>query len=230
MAKLSEAQKAARRAWYQQHKEHILEQEAKRRQQVEVKAYKAQYFQENKEAIYAKRREQRNDPAVKDASNAYFREYFKGPGKEKHAKRTKQYREANQEQFADYQNKYYAADPEKYREYGRKRYHDTKRTEWARHAVTRLRYKAKKRGLEFNLTVKYLESIIVDVCPILNLVLIYVAEGELNEASATIDRIDNSKGYIQGNVRIICHRANTMKSDADVETVKKLLEYMEGKR
>ena len=42
----------------------------------------------------------------------------------------------------------------------------------------------------------------------------------------TIDRIDNNKGYIPGNVAVISWRANALKKDASTEEVEKLLVWM----
>jgi hypothetical protein len=33
----------------------------------------------------------------------------------------------------------------------------------------------------------------------------------------SLDRIDNNKGHVKGNVRMISYRANVLKSDATVE-------------
>ncbi len=54
-----------------------------------------------------------------------------------------------------------------------------------------------------------------DVCPVLGIPLI-VNKGNFGpkSGSPSLDRIDNSEGYVKGNLRIISHRANTLKRDA----------------
>lgn len=72
------------------------------------------------------------------------------------------------------------------------------------------------RNLEFSITVEDLE--IVEFCPLLNIKLDYsVGNGRKNWNSVSIDRIDNSKGYIKGNVWIISKLANTMKNCASID-------------
>ena len=76
--------------------------------------------------------------------------------------------------------------------------------------------RAKRKGLEFNIEVSDIEIPII--CPILG-IPIYKIGTENKPAgpgpnSASLDRIDNSKGYIKGNVKIISHKANTMKHNA----------------
>lgn len=44
--------------------------------------------------------------------------------------------------------------------------------------------------------------------------------------SYTLDRIDNSKGYIKGNVAIISHKANRMKSDLTLQQIENLYNYV----
>lgn len=51
---------------------------------------------------------------------------------------------------------------------------------------------------------------------------------ETRDSSASLDRIDNTKGYIRGNVAIICHKCNTLKSDSTIEYLHKLIEYMKA--
>ena len=42
----------------------------------------------------------------------------------------------------------------------------------------------------------------------------------------SIDRIDNTKGYVKGNVCIISNRANAIKRDGSAEEHLKIYEYM----
>ena len=64
-----------------------------------------------------------------------------------------------------------------------------------------------------------LEDIVIpESCPILRIPIIYhsgSSGGKIN--SPALDRIDNSKGYIKGNVLVISHLANMMKSCANEE-------------
>jgi hypothetical protein len=63
-------------------------------------------------------------------------------------------------------------------------------------------------------------------CPILGEPLLFGGTGKLQDNSASIDRFDPSKGYTEDNVWIISHKANRMKSDANLEEIKKVYEYM----
>lgn len=75
------------------------------------------------------------------------------------------------------------------------------------------KYMAKRRGIHFDL--KYTDFEAPEYCPILNIKLKYLTEGNANDpAHASLDRIDNSKGYIKGNVIVISRLANAMKNAA----------------
>ena len=45
---------------------------------------------------------------------------------------------------------------------------------------------------------------------------------------ASLDRIDSSKGYVEGNVSWISYKANRVKSDHDIKLIRSLLSYMES--
>jgi len=52
-----------------------------------------------------------------------------------------------------------------------------------------------------------------DVCPVLGIPLDYSCKGFASPNSPSLDRIDNSKGYEIGNVRVISWRANSLRAD-----------------
>lgn len=64
-------------------------------------------------------------------------------------------------------------------------------------------------------------------CPILGVKLVYDHTKPAPD-SPSLDRIDNAKGYVPGNVRVISRRANSLKSDMTLEQVERLAAYMRG--
>jgi hypothetical protein len=69
-----------------------------------------------------------------------------------------------------------------------------------------------------------------ETCPILGTPISFERGKGTRPAlnTASYDRIDNSKGYVKGNVAIISKRANTIKADLSYEQAKKLIEYMKS--
>ena len=57
------------------------------------------------------------------------------------------------------------------------------------------------------------------MCPILEVPLEFGTKGNY-EFSPSIDRIDNSKGYVKGNIQIISKKANSMKNSASAEELR----------
>ena len=100
----------------------------------------------------------------------------------------------------------------------------------------RILYRAYKRhkdeGYNFNLTIE--DIIIPEYCPFLNIKLSTDPKDFNEPFYYSIDRIDNSKGYVKGNVQIISKKANTMKhKSTELELLQfatnahKLFEYQE---
>ena len=90
-----------------------------------------------------------------------------------------------------------------------------------------IKKRAKLKGLEFNLTLNDIPQI-PDICPVLGIPIIpNDGTSTPTDNSPSIDRIDNKKGYIKGNIRIISNRANRIKSDATIDELRKVLEDYE---
>lgn len=84
-----------------------------------------------------------------------------------------------------------------------------------KHMLSIIRCRSKRLGREFDITIDDLT--IPDVCPYLGIKIdMSLGNGRL-PGGPSIDRIDNDKGYIKGNVQIISSKANTMKADASKE-------------
>lgn len=79
--------------------------------------------------------------------------------------------------------------------------------------IRNVKYSAKRRNLDFNLHFTDIE--LPTHCPLLGIKLEYLQEGNSNSRNhASLDRIDNSKGYIKGNVIVLSRLANAMKNEA----------------
>ena len=89
-----------------------------------------------------------------------------------------------------------------------------------RYTARQMAGSAKKRSarmdLPFDLDTAYIESIAPEHCPVFGWELRY-GGGEKTKDTASLDRIDSSRGYVRGNVQIISLLANLMKSDASPE-------------
>lgn len=94
--------------------------------------------------------------------------------------------------------------------------------------LRRAKDRAQKKGIQFDLT---LEDIVIPThCPILGMPLLAGGQGERGShhlSSPSLDRIDNTQGYVRGNIVVISSRANTLKRDATLEEVQKLAAWME---
>lgn len=100
---------------------------------------------------------------------------------------------------------------------------------WAKHQVRMIRHRAKKSGMDFDIS--YEDILFPDICPVLGIPLspgVYGKRLLQSPNSPSVDRFDNTKGYVKGNVRVISLRANLLKRDATLEEMKRIVRYMEG--
>lgn len=89
-----------------------------------------------------------------------------------------------------------------------------------------LEKRAKKKGLPFDLTPEYLESIYSETCPVFGIPMTIFNEGK---STAEVDKFIPSKGYVKGNVTFLSVRANLIKSDSSLSELYKLIKWMEVK-
>ena len=77
---------------------------------------------------------------------------------------------------------------------------------------TALQKSAKKRGKEFNLSLSDVRSLMRrKTCAFTGVVLVDTYVGEIPPNLRTIDRLDNDKGYVRGNVVVCSHYINQAK-------------------
>ena len=79
------------------------------------------------------------------------------------------------------------------------------------------RRRASLKGIDFNITEE--DIVIPPICPILEVPLV-IGTKDNYEYSPSLDRIDNSKGYIKGNIQVISKKANSMKNSATLGELK----------
>jgi hypothetical protein len=92
--------------------------------------------------------------------------------------------------------------------------------------LQRAQKRARETNLEFDLTIA--DIIVPELCPHCNIKMEhYIGRGKRANNSFSVDRKDSSKGYVKGNVQIICWRANNLKSDATLGELKQLVSWME---
>jgi len=137
---------------------------------------------------------------------------------------------------AEYHKNKRKEDPEKYLKRDKDKYakrqevikaqQKQKRREYPKpYMITQVKARAKRLGIDFNLCEDDFE--IPKVCPILGIPL-FIGEGKICSNSPSLDRVDNSLGYVKGNVRVISFKANRYKSDLTLIQVEQLLIYMKG--
>jgi hypothetical protein len=104
--------------------------------------------------------------------------------------------------------------------YSRQDYLESSRKSPEKVMFQNAKHRSKSKNIEFNITID--DIVIPDLCPILGIKIIPYSN---SYNSPSIDRIDNSKGYIKGNIQIISKRANMLKSDSTFEDVQKLYNW-----
>jgi len=93
--------------------------------------------------------------------------------------------------------------------------------------ISRLLAQAKINGRERPFDLERSDIVIPSHCPVLGIPLDCAAE-PLSDHLPSLDRIDNTKGYVKGNVWVISWRANRIKGDATHGELRALVEALDA--
>lgn len=157
--------------------------------------------------------------------------------KEKVKQRSREWNEKNKERKVEASIRWAKENPDKVRAINQRfvSEHKDKKAkynkEWRtknyvqQYMLQNARNRAKKYGIPFDLSSE--DITVPELCPVLG-TPIAKSNGKLNDNSPSLDRLVPALGYVKGNVRVISWRANRIKSDASVEELRKLVEYLES--
>lgn len=90
--------------------------------------------------------------------------------------------------------------------------------------VQRAKVRASKIEIPFDIASQ--DILIPEVCPALGIKLEWHDRQGGHHASPSLDRLIPEKGYVKGNVVVICKRANSIKSDASADEIEKVLMWV----
>lgn len=98
---------------------------------------------------------------------------------------------------------------------------------WSSHKASSLKTSASIRGIYISKDIDkdFISSIRVERCPVFGTNLVYRIESRSNN-SASIDRIDNSRGYERDNIQIISDLANRMKNSASFDELEAFAKWV----
>lgn len=125
--------------------------------------------------------------------------------------------------YVEHMRDYYARNPQKYRRL-KERERERRAQRPAHMMWLKVRQRAIKTGTPFTITAADLEPVPTK-CPVLGIPIEYAARGVNNPNAASVDRVDNAKGYEPGNVIIVSFRANELKRDATLSELKAIAAF-----
>lgn len=162
----------------------------------------------------------------------------------------REHRQRNKDQFnakkSEYMIKFRAEHPDYQKNYAKQHYETNKKDyivraqkqkanarkdeqKFLRMMLSRVKHRAKKRGIPFNLSLDDLK--IPEVCPVFGIPLEFGAKikGTFlpSPNSPSVDKFIPALGYIPSNIQVISHRANVLKRDGTLEEFKCLIRWME---
>lgn len=152
-----------------------------------------------------KDREYHSRPEVKARNNEHARRRYHSGGREAKLAQAREYR--SQPEIAERRTEYLRGRREE---------------RWAKTKLAELRVRARHRGLDFD--IDETDLVLPKVCPVFGIPLI-LGVGKQSANSPSVDRVDNAKGYVKGNVVVISLRANSMKRAATIAELRALADF-----
>ena len=175
-----------------------------------------------------------------ESRKEYLKDYYH-KNKTKYKEYRKKYKasltEEEKEKQKESKRQHYKNNIDKYKEYRQRDYVKQKQKGWERLyrynnknylkiCLNNIKTRAKKRGLDFNIELEDIKT--PAICPILGIpIVVKQSITNFNDYKGpqpdapSVDRIDNTKGYVKGNVQVISYKANSMKSNATPEELLK---------
>lgn len=99
---------------------------------------------------------------------------------------------------------------------------------WAISAIASAARRASIKGLAFAITKDWLLTHRPTHCPVLGMELDFSVGDGRQENSPSVDRIRPARGYVQGNVVVMSHRANTIKSYGTATEHRLIADWMDA--
>lgn len=130
----------------------------------------------------------------------------------------------------------YRRNADKFREAAKRRYHanrpaitearrQAREADPRRYLLNNARERARAAGMEFDLTIE--DLMVPAACPVLGIPIIRGLQKKTDN-SPSLDRIDNTRGYVRGNVAIISDRANRIKNYGTAEEHRRIADWMDA--
>jgi hypothetical protein len=140
---------------------------------------------------------------------------------------------ANRDKVRRYSTRYWKNNKERLG-YGRLRhkakiYAMSPREAWLVESLRSTKSRAKRKGIRFDVDTTSLKIELPSHCPILGVELLYERRGIAGPVknSPSLDRIIPERGYVVENIRVVSHRANSLKSNASLAEMRLVLADLE---
>lgn len=96
----------------------------------------------------------------------------------------------------------------------------------AKYLLTSAKSRALATGIEFDLKLE--DLVVPEYCPVFGFKMAYATGRGRTDTSYSIDRLDNSRGYVKGNVAVISWLANRLKNNATCAQLERVTAWMHG--